>query len=276
MTLFCSAGVDAESSVSQLKKAFSKGRFVLPSAEELKQAGEAYLKELSGEPTEDLWNTLAIQRILQQGLLYLKEAPDRRTGRGLFALRLENNVQPWLIQAPHAKSDIYTGRIAARIFSEGDFKAAMWNSVPRNTRVENSAMKLSADMAHLPNTYWQAVTRSFALHYKKGKIIQFHGYAQSKRKTQAGRDSDVIISAGHKNPPAWVQHFTRCLKKNLAVKVSLYPYDVKELGATTNIQGHLLQKMGFDGFLHIELSKSMRKLLLKRKDLRLMLLNCIN
>lgn len=276
LALFCNVDVYAEALDSQLKKAFNKGgRFVMPDTEELQQVHVAYQMELTGQPANDLWKMLSMERISDKDFLYLQEAIDKRTGRGLFAMRRGDKIKPWLLQAPHAKSDLYTGRIVAQIFSEREFKAAMWNSVPRKTRVESSLMKMTADMAHLPNTYWQAVTGSFAQQYQNGKIIQIHGYAQSKRKSVAGRDSDVIISAGHKTPPLWVKQYAECLKKSLPVKVSLYPNDVKELGATTNVQGHLLQNLGFNGFLHIELSKPMRQQLLKRKDFRQILFACI-
>ena len=65
-------------------------------------------------------------------------------------------------------------------------------------------MPAKVDMAHLSRIYWQVVTEVFARQYGDGKIIQLHGFAQSKRKSAAARDSDVIISAGHRNPPPWV------------------------------------------------------------------------
>ena len=275
LALFCSVQVYAEAPDAQFKSAFNKGRFVMPGTDELQQVRRAYRMELTGQPADDLWKALAMQRISQQDVLYLREAPGSRTGKGLFAMRGGDNAKPWLLQAPHAKSDKYTGRIAALIFSEGAFKAAMWNSVPRKTRVENSVTDMTADMAHLPGTYWQAVTEGFARHYGDGKIIQLHGYAQSKRKSAAGRDSDMIISAGHRYPPHWVQELAQCLKKKLSGNISLYPYDVKELGATTNVQGHLLQNLGFNGFLHIEMSLPMRQQLLQKPDLRQLLLSCI-
>jgi len=275
MALFGNAHVYAKSPDKQLQEAFNKGRFTLPTAEELQQVSKAYQRELTGQATPELWSSLSIHAIRYKDFLYLQEASEHRTGRGLFAIRSGDNMQPWLLQAPHAKSDLYTGKIATQLFAEGHFKAAMWNTVPRKTPVENSTRPKTADMAHLPDTYWQAITTSFSRYYKDGKIIQIHGYAQSKRKSSAASTSDMIISAGHQRPPVWVQQYAACLKKSLPFKVSLYPFDVKELGATTNVQGQLLRKQNFNGFVHIELSKQIRQQLLDNKALRQVLLTCL-
>lgn len=275
MALFSCTPINAEVADAQLKGAFSKGRFVMPDTDELKQVRRAFQLELAGQSADEVWDALAMQRISKPQALYFREAKSSRTGRGLFAIGSGARVKPWLLQAPHAKSDKFTGRIVAQIFSEGAFKAAMWNSVPRKTRMENAVVERTADMAHLPGTYWQAVTESFARYYGGGKIIQFHGFAQSKRKSAVGRHSDMILSAGHQYPPLWVRESAQCLKKSLPAKISLYPYDVKELGATTNVQGHVLQNLGFNGFLHIEMSLQLRQQLLQRQDLRQLLLSCI-
>lgn len=261
---------------NRLKKSFNNAFFVLPDAEELHKVQIAYQKELADQPSNELWKALFIQRVNQDGFLFLLESKKNYRGRGLFVLRKKPVFQPWLLQAPHAQSDLYTGKIVSLMFLEAEFKSAMWNSVPRKTPVQNSMLTMSADMAHLPNSYWQAITESFARYYKKGKIIQIHGFSKMKRKSVAAKNSDVIISAGHRSPPFWVQEYAQCLKKALPVKVSLYPYDVKELGATTNVQGHLLQHLGFNGFLHIELSKAMRKQLLNNKKTRKLLSICLN
>lgn len=275
MSLFNPMDSHAKLSDQHWQTAFNKHTFVMPNSTELKQVNKAYQMELMGQPANDLWQALSIQTIRQKDLLYLQEAKNKHLGRGVFALRSGNNRQPWLLQAPHAKSDLYTGKIAAKLFAEGNFKGVMWNTVSRKTLVDNDLFSTKADMAHLPNTYWQAITERFAKQYKEGKIIQIHGYAQSKRKSVAARNSDIIISAGHQRPPIWVQQFTECLKKALPYKISLYPYDVKELGATTNVQVKLLLNLDFNGFVHIELTKPVRKHLLNSLKIRQTLLTCL-
>ncbi len=272
--LFCHQ-VNAQTPDARLNRAFSKGRFEFPGKNELQQSSTAFRQELSGQSANELWNALAIQRSTQGELLFFQEAASNLSGRGLFAIHNGSHVKPWLLQAPHAKSDKDTGKIAALMFTDGSFKAAMWNSVPRKTSVDNLSSSVTADMAHLTGTYWHALTEVFARYSGVGRIIQLHGFQQSKRKSAAGRESEIIISAGHHYPPQWVQATAQCLKKFLPGKISLYPYDVKELGATTNAQNQLLQSIGFNGFLHIEMSRSMRHKLVKRQDLRQLLVSCI-
>lgn len=275
MLLRCHSPVYSETLHSALSNAYNKGKFILPDAKQLQQTQHAFQLEFGENSVDDLWDQLAIQRHSVGNLIFLQEALNRQTGRGFYAIRKGDLVKPWLIQAPHAKSDKYTGKIAELLFSENKIKAAMWNSVHRKTAIENSPEKKAADMAHLADTYWQVVTEIFGQHYQDGKIIQLHGFAQSKRKSLAGKQSDMIISAGHQIPPKWVKTLASCLKKTMPGIISLYPYDVKELGGTTNSQNKLLKKIGFHGFVHIEMSETMRYNLLQNKNLRLLLLNCI-
>ncbi len=274
MAVFCNSQVHAGTPLSPLDQAFNKGRFFPPAIEELQQVRLAYKMELAGQAADSIWQTLNMQRISKQQRVYLHEKPENRSGKGLFAINPAMNLKPWLLQAPHDRSDKYTGKIVEQIFSEGHFKSAMWNTVHRKTVIENG-FETKADMAHLHDTYWQAVTESFAQTYNTGRVIQLHGFKQSKRKTASARNSDVIISAGHRYPPRWVLATANCLKESFPATVSLYPYDVKELGATTNVQGQLLRDLGFNGFLHIELSQPIRQKLLQKQSLRLALIKCI-
>jgi len=276
MTLLSCSHVNAGAASIRFHSAFNKGQYISPEINQLKQISNAFQQELAGQSASDLWNALAMLRISQNNVLFFQESADRLKGRGLFAIRQSADVKPWLLQAPHAKSDKYTGEIAALLFDENQIKAAMWNSVHRKTSVNNSNSTGTADMAHLPGTYWQAVTEVFARDHDNGRIIQLHGFDQSKRQSTAGRKSEIIVSAGHRHPPSWVKHVADCLRQSLNTKISLYPDDVKELGATTNTQGQLLKKLGFKGFLHIEMSRSMRENLLSNKNLRQLFMSCIN
>jgi hypothetical protein len=246
----------------------------VPEINALKQVSSAFQQELAGQPASDLWNALAMQRISQNNVSFFQETADSLKGRGLFSIRQSADVRPWLLQAPHATSDKYTGEIAALLFDENQIKAAMWNTVSRKTKINNLTTR-SADMAHLTGTYWQAVTESFARYQSTGRIIQLHGFDQSKRQSAAGQNSEIILSAGHRHPPSWVKQVADCLRQSLGTKISLYPDDVKELGATTNVQVQLLKNLGFKGFLHIEMSRLMRENLLNNKTLRQRLMSCI-
>ena len=272
--IFCAA-INAKTINARFKQAYNSGSYVKPKVDELELLAKAYHSELLGKPADVLWKRLEMQRIPEAKITYFQEMETHQRGKGFFAIRESENLKPWLIQAPHSKSDRYTGEIVDLMFNEGAFKAAMWNSVSRKTQVAGELGRLKADMAHLRGTYWQTLTEVFARQYHAGRIIQIHGFSQSNRNTKAGRDSDIILSAGHHHPPEWVQAVAQCVKTSFKAKISVFPYDVSELGATTNVQNRLLQRLGFKGFLHIELSLPMRQELKKNKVLRESLVRCI-
>jgi len=244
------------------------------SSDELIQAKQAFKQSLDCNNTDDIWQSLAMTMHNTDNGLMLTEAAHAQYGRGLFMVSQSEPEQPWLIQAPHADTDLYTGEIASKLYLEGDFKAGQWNTRSRKIAITQRVGK--ADQAHLNHSYWQALTQAFAESYPNGKIIQLHGFSQSKRKTKAARTLDLILSSGSRKPPQWLQKAALCLEQSLDINVGLYPYDVKELGGTKNTQGRLLRNMGHHGFLHLEMSKPLRKQLLKQKIVRQKLLGCLS
>jgi len=247
----------------QLKAAAGEVKVITATASELQLFKDQLIPAFTGAGPSN-WQALAMQQVNHADFITLQELPTAKQGRGFFAINptVKNNR---LLQAPHADSDLYTGKIVSRLFLTGEFKAAQWNTVKRDI----------SDLAHTPNTYWQAFTQFFAEQYPDGKIIQLHGYDEAVRRTAAGEASDMILSAGHKAPPLWVQQTAACLKNAFPKQVSLYPFDVQELGGTTNVQGQLLGSLGHSGFLHIEMSKDMRKELLDNAAQRKLFIKCL-
>lgn len=97
------------------------------------------------------------------------------------------------------------------------------------------------------------------------KIFQFHGFSAEKRKTEAGKTSDIILSLGHKGKNDELNVLQQCLR-NLGYRVTKYPSEVNELGGTTNV---LAKQFGHQNrFIHIEMSKTVRSSLVS--DERLM------
>lgn len=246
-----------------IKLASGGAEAVTVPASELQALKDRLKKMFKGTNVAD-WEHLGLQQLSYQDYDTIQELPTTKQGRGFFAIK-KQSTKNWLLQAPHADSDLYTGKIASRLFLEGEFKAAQWNTVKRSV----------SDMAHTPDTYWQTFTQVFAEQFPDARVIQIHGYEQSARKTEAGEVSDMILSAGHDAPPLWLQQIANCLKNNFPHRISLYPYDVKELGGTTNVQGYRLRSLGQDGFLHIEISKTMRLELLDNTDVRKRFIGCL-
>lgn len=228
------------------------------------QSFKDQVKSMFNDKDYKNWQALAMQKVDYPEFILLQELPTAKRGRGVFAIN-KQAIHNWLLQAPHGDSDLYTGKIASRLFLTGAFKAVQWNTVHRDI----------LDLAHEPNTYWQTFTQAFAEQYSDSKIIQIHGFDQSQRTSTVGGNTDMIVSSGQNATPQWVQQTANCLKQAFPTRVSLYPIDVQELGGTTNVQGQLLRSLGYDSFLHIEMSKLLRTELLDNADSRNKLINCL-
>lgn len=248
---------------AQIKLASGATSVIVATPNELQTFNTLLKPVFMGKGTSN-WQVLAMQQVNQGNFSTLQELPTAKNGRGFFAIntQVKNNR---LLQAPHSDTDLNTGKIVSSLFLTGGFKAAQWNTVRREI----------SDMAHTTDTYWQTFTKVFAEQYPDGKIIQLHGYEQTSRATDAALGTDIIVSAGHKSPPLWVQQTAACLKKSLSQIVALYPIDVQELGGTTNVQGQLLQSLGHQGFLHIEMTKVTRQALVDDANLRNRFMSCL-
>lgn len=245
-------------------------RFLPPDRATLVQAETLFRGELGGQGGD--WESLGLRRLPLAGTTLLVESPEQRQGRGIFAWRAPGAALPWLLQAPHQRDDAHTGTLVRLLFQEQPVQAAMWNSLGRRAPASGG----SADQAHQEDTYWQAMTRAFANRYPKGRVIQLHGFDTDKRKSDAAAQLDLILSAGHRAPPAWVRSLGTCLNTRLApLRLGLYPDQVRELGATTNVQGRLLRDLGHSAFAHLEMSLPVRERLVADPDLRGRLLECL-
>lgn len=242
-----------------------------PGTDELRQAELQFAAELAGRA--GAWETLGMRRAATTeppGTAIL-ETEARLEGRGIFAFRAAP-ARDWLIQAPHSRDDLRTGAIARLLYAEWPVRAAMWNSTGRHTPGSGG----EADMAHLERSHWQAMTRAYAAQFPKGRVLQLHGFEGGKRASARGAALDMIVSAGHSAPPAWVRQAATCFRTGLPPwRIGLYPDDVGELGATTNAQGRLLRGLGHEGFLHLEMSLPLRERLAADPALRRRLAACL-
>jgi hypothetical protein len=261
----------AESLTDLWAAARGKGEFQKPDREELRTAEKLFKSTLAGkEETAALkrsWKELHWDLDVSSGdedVLVLRELAEHRTGRGFYLFR-RGKVPAIALEAPHGTDDLHTGQIALQLFGQGQAAAGAWNSLPR----------AGADLAHLPDSYFQAFTRAFAETHRSGIVLQLHGFEANKRTSTAGMGADVIASNGTKRPPRWVLGAAKCLRENCTEALKVYPTDVAELGGTTNAQSLLLQDLGHDGFLHLEMSLGFRKRLREEGKLREDFLKCL-
>ena len=205
--------------------------------------------------------------VSQPESIVLTEKAEARDGRGLFAARVEGGL-PLLIQAPHQYFDLRTGTLARQLFMESEAMAAAWNTTHRYHGDDT-------DVVHIGDSYLHALSRAFADVLPEGRILQLHGFRRGKRDTPAGREARAILSDGSRYPPRALARLAECLSDRLDIRASLYPREVRELGATTNTLAADLRHRGFNGFVHLELDAALRKRLTRNADARNTLIQCV-
>lgn len=260
--------------VQQLGAASSAKHFVQPAVEEVARAQALFLRVLEGETGTEIqssWSRLGFDLVdtQEQGLMLLREKPAQRRGRGFFAFRKGGGSA---LQIPHAFKDKMTREIGIALFQQGHFSAAAWNTVPRRFVINGDPV--DADMAHLTNTYFIAFSRAFAQHYPQGSILQLHGFEQGKRRHDVARNAAAILSNGTRTPPPALREFASCFAQNTGTSILTYPYDVHELGGTTNSIAAALREENFNRFFHLEMSREFRSAMNQNTTLQKTLVHC--
>jgi hypothetical protein len=240
--------------------------YAIPSRMELERGESLFLQTLRGEgdyaSLKQAWATLHFElidvRLEDQQIWFLRELPHHKRGRGCYAFR-RNASLPIVLQAPHSFFDTHTGTIASRLFQESNVAAAAWNTVHRS----------KVDFAHERTQWFNSFTRAVTRYHDRSVIVQLHGFAKAKRTTQAAASADIIISNGTKHPSLWLRRATHVFAQRFeSSTVCAYPWDVSELGGTTNVQGQIMRAAGRCEFLHLELSKKTRQELNRRSSAR--------
>lgn len=204
--------------------------------------------------------------------ILVEEPAGSCRGGGSYLLRQGAGAIPLLISAPHRNADLLTGTLTMRFFIEGRARAAAWNSVPRRSACAED----DSDIARLDRHPFTAFTSAFARAHPNGRVVQVHGFDVGRRLTAAARTASIILSSGSRDISPTLEVIAACLRRDLpALNVALFPLDVNELGATRNAQGRSLRRLGFQGFVHAELSLELRRRLDDDTDLRRSFLACL-
>lgn len=201
-----------------------------------------------------------------------REQSGHCRGRGFYAFNARADSDT-VLQAPHRFKDTGTGIIALRLAESGAYRAVAWNTAAR--LIEADGESYSADMAHRWDGYFMAFTQAFAAALPEARLVQLHGFATDKRRSPQAATADLIVSAGSRSPTAAARAVADCLRPVFPDAVRLYPYEVAELGATTNLQGKLLRSLGHSGFVHLELGGGLRARLQDDAGLRAKLCRCL-
>ncbi len=193
------------------------------------------------------------------------EEDGARRGRGAYVVSLAPGPAQLLVQIPHTFSDRYTLPLGRELFAAAGARAIAFSTLHRrgSAGYGDSDSRVPprghADVAHDPDSTFQAFTAAWMAVQPAGLVVQLHGFADRRV------DADVVVSPGTRAPaPPWARGVRDDLARLLPGRiVAVYPDDVDDLGATTNSQGQAVRAAG-GRFLHVELSFSLRESLRRR------------
>ncbi len=197
--------------------------------------------------------------------------------QGHFDVKLGKSKNNLFIQAPHIWSDEGTGALLEKLKKKINPRISFKNSVHRNNKTQlKKHSGVNFDLGKRKESILFLLSKEFINEYPKGSIIQLHGFASEKRKTIKGKNADIIISSGSYMQSKRVKKLSKCLKnKSGGLQVFSFPSEVTELGGTKNILSSLSKLNGKSLFVHFEMSKRYRELVLKNEKLFEQLALCI-
>ena len=278
-TLMLVSTAHASDSARLLHKDWKKlqsEHYLQPTAEELKIAQDLFGKLFNGVIDESLqkqFNAIGFKlthkKYAEESFFIVEEINQPLRGNGMYIIRSKFNHK--MLQAPHAYKDLHTGKLALKLLIDGGYGSLAINTVPR--RYAYKGLEVTADMAHLENTFFISFSHAFVKARPDGHIIQLHGFNSAKRlQTQ---DISLIISNGVKTTSRHLMRQVTCLRQSVTKQVRAYPAEINTLGGTTNSIGKHLRKMGSSNFSHVEMNLDLRKQLLASKKLRDAFSNCL-
>lgn len=208
----------------------------------------------------------------------LREHAAARRGAGTYVFRAgqagrdEPGRGPALVmQAPHAYFERGTGALAAAIMFATDASdpapvALMTNSMHRYQQASGERRKRArnpADVCHNAAHLFQHVTMAM-VDAGAAVLVQLHGFAVPASRFGPGTAPDIIVSAGRRqgSSPGSTAVARALARAFGAAAVRRYPEEIRALGGTTNVQARALLQRAGAGFVHLELSASMRRRLL--------------
>jgi hypothetical protein len=196
------------------------------------------------------------------GTVLLRELPAERHGGGAYVLRLAR-TSTLIVQAPHTFFDEGTLPLGCELFTRASAAAFFIDTAHRYKSAEvDENGDHPADVAHAPDSLFQAATEGLLRAMRNVTLVQVHGFASRES------GADVVLSAGTKRPKAdSLARAQRALTPLSLGRIARFPDESSELGATTNVQGTLVRGRG-GRFLHIEMSSGVRKNLLANAELR--------
>jgi hypothetical protein len=196
----------------------------------------------------------------------IREMPGSKLGHGMYAINLD--ASHLFIQAPHADTDIDTGKIALRLFNTGRIKLLAMNTASRYSSIH-------ADQAHTLNGPFYLMSQQSLLQYPTLAIIQLHGFGLDMQTKYKFTDRTIIVSNGSKEPDAKTIALAQCFS-SMSLDVKLYPTQTLQLGGTQNTIGQLTKKHIGSQFIHLEMASALRSELKTDDALLQQFSSCLN
>lgn len=192
---------------------------------------------------------------LDAGLVVLR---GTELGAGVYALRTRE-ARPVLVIVPHSFWDTHTLLIGRALFDSLAARALLVNTIhryrgarcalPGADDVEKDEY-CASDMAHAPDSYFQAVHEGLHSAFPDALTLAVHGFRRAER------EPDVILSAAGTDTD--LAPFLRTLTALYgAERVRAFPDQIGRLGGTTSVQARYLRRSG-GHMVHVELSRELR------------------
>ncbi len=257
--LLVASGDALSAEEKQLSDNVNQKNFETPTPEQVSNLEAMFSAWMNAEPNdseEALARSVALGFDVHRddsGYTFLADSEARGWGYYHFG---PSSAGALVLQAPHQFFDRHTGAIARGIFERVPVRVLALNSSHRYTdRKEGSA---PSDLSHIPFSPFNALTRAVALSLPDAHVVQIHGYSAEKRKTDAAKTSDIIISSGVSASQPGMLALADCIEASTPWTVLRFPGQTSELGGTRNLQGRLLHALGKPIFTHLELSRVVR------------------
>lgn len=197
----------------------------------------------------------------------LREEHARR-GRGVYVFRTRTVTPPTVIETPHGHYDTYTGDISENVFVNSDAFALFLNTVERY-----ALSRSRSDVAHAEASLYHAAHLGLLDAVSDVRVIQPHGYADG------GKVPDhihFVINDGRRGVSSSQRAVSTAFSREFgSAAVGVYGEEVFVLGGTTNIQGRALNDEGRGRFIHLEISRTVRRGFMRDDRIRARLLRVL-
>jgi hypothetical protein len=275
------------------------GKFVPATPAELKRVAAAVNKLLRGlaahKSLAPVRKALAKEhfelvrtRLGSAPALAMVEAGDHRQGRGFYVFSENASERAPIVQVPHSFYDEDTLPIGLAVASRGA-RALFVNTVHRyasgapaakggdaspargpahlDESANSAEAAASSDLAHQTESVWQVLSECLLARFPASTIIQLHGFADKADPEHLNTAVVVSPSVVKQSETDAVALAARLGSTLAPLEVRLYPRDTKLLGATKNKQAQLSAAHPPAGFMHIEMSRTLRKRLVAESAL---------